>query len=94
MGGGPMGGGPMGGGPMGGGPMGGGPMGGGPMGGNLMNMNAAPIAPSGGSSGFGSLDPLAMLNAPPVPSQGKGMQLGGVKKPAATKLSADDWDKW
>lgn len=77
---------------MGGGPMGG--MGAAPMG-NLMNLNAAPVAPNA-NAGFGTLDPLAMLNSPPAaaPKSGGGMQLGGVKKVQATKGSAGDWDNW
>ena len=96
---GPMGGGGSIGGMGGGAPMGGlgGTMGGGGMGQMrpgqpLVPTPSAAGAAPGGSMSFGSLDPLAMLNTPPAP--GKGMQLGGVKKVAATKAAADDWDKW
>ena len=58
----------------------------------LVPTPSAASTSSNGSMNFGSLDPLAMLNTPPAP--GKGMQLGGVKKVAATKAAADDWDKW
>ena len=55
-------------------------------------MGSAPMG-SGqmGGGGFGALDPLNMMASP---AAGGAAQRGGVKKMAASKASADDWDNW
>jgi len=50
----------------------------------------------GGSSagGFGSLDPLAMLNSPPAGGGGAAQRGSAPKKVAAARVADNSWDKW